>query len=83
MGVDTSGLTRADNSAGFNFNQTRKVVVRTALLADLPRQPQAGDVVTVHGNLEDQPVTLTISPGNGIETMNAILTGINLYNPNA
>ena len=46
VGVDTSGLQRADNSAGFQFNQTRKVIVRTALLADLPRAPQSGDTVT-------------------------------------
>jgi len=83
MGVDTSGLQRADNSAGFQLNQTRKVVVRTAMLSDIPRQPQAGDEVTVQGNLESNPITLVISPTNGIEQMNSILTGFNLYNPNA
>ena len=82
MGFDTSGLQRADNSAGFQMNQTRRVIVRTALLADLPRQPQAGDTVTVHGNLESSPTELVISPGNGIEQFNAILTAFNLYNPN-
>jgi hypothetical protein len=82
LGVDTSGLQRADNSAGFQFNQTRRVIVRTALLADIPRAPQAGDTVTVQGNLEDGPVSLVISPSNGIEQMNGILTAFNLYNPN-
>ena len=83
MGVDISGLQRADNSAGFQFNQTRRVVIRSALLADLPRQPQAGDPVTIQGNLEADSTTLTISPSTGIEQMNGILTAINLYNPNA
>ena len=83
MGVDTSGLQRADNSAGFNFNQIRRVVVRSALLCDLQRAPQSGDTVTVQGNLETQPVKLVISLTNGIEQMNAILTAFNLYNPNA
>ena len=82
MGVDTSGLQRAENSAGFQFNQTRKVIVRTAMLADIPRQPQSGDTVTVQGNLEAAPVELVISPSNGIEQMNGILTAFNLYNPN-
>jgi len=82
MGVDTSGLQRAENSAGFQFNQTRKVIVRTAMLADIPRQPQAGDTVTVQGNLEAAPMELVISPSNGIEQLNGILTAFNLYNPN-
>ena len=82
MGFDISGLQRADNSAGLQLNQTRRVIIRTALLADLPRQPQAGDTVTVQGNLESSPTELVISPGNGIEQFNAILTAFNLYNPN-
>lgn len=82
IGVDTSGLQRADNSAGFQVNQNRRVIVRSALLADIPRQPQSGDIVTVQGNLEEYPVSLVISPTNGIEQMNAILTAFNLYNPN-
>jgi|GEM_PF-4146341 len=82
MGVDTSGLQRADNSAGFQFNQSRRAIVRTALLADLPRQPQAGDVVEIRGNLETESAFLTISPTSGLESFNAILTAVNLYNPN-
>ena len=83
MGFDTSGLARADNSAGFQLNQTRRVIVRASMLADLPRQPQAGDTVTVRGNLETEDSELVISPGNGIEKFNAILTAFNLYTPNA
>ena len=83
IGVDTSGIQRADSSAGFQLNQSRRVVVRTAMLASLPRTPQSGDLVEVKGNLEEFPVELTISPSTGIEQMNAILTAFNLYNPNA
>lgn len=83
MGPDFSGLQRADNSAGFQMNQTRRVLVRTSLLAGLTRPPQAGDTVQIQGNLETDPVTLVISPGTGIEQYNAILTALNLYNPNA
>ena len=82
MGVDTSGLARADNSAGFQFNQTRRLVVRSALIAALPRAPQAGDVCSVIGNLETVASSLTIAPTNGVESFNAILTAVNLYNPN-
>ena len=82
MGVDTSGLQRADNSAGFQMNQIRRVVIRTALLAQIPRMPAAGDNVIVQGNLESSPTELVISPSNGIEQMNGILTALNLYNPN-
>lgn len=83
MGVDVSGIQRADNSAGFQENQTRRVVVRSAMLANLPRSPQAGDIVEIKGNLEADPVELTIMPTTGIERYNAILTAFNLYNPNA
>lgn len=83
MGMDTSGIARAENSAGFQMNQVRRVIVRSALLADLPRQPQSGDTVTVQGNLESSPTEFQISPSNGIEQFNAILTAFNLYNPNA
>jgi hypothetical protein len=83
MGFDVSGLQSADNSAGFQFNQTRRVVVRSELLAGLPRQPQAGDEVILQGNLEAAPSVLVISPTSGIEQFNAILTAFNLYNPNA
>ena len=83
FGPDTSGLQRADNSAGFQFNQMRRAIVRTSLLKDIPRQPAAGDTVTVRGNLETEDSILVISPSNGIEGFNAILTAINLYNPNA
>jgi hypothetical protein len=83
IGVDTSGIQRADNSAGYQLNQSRRVVVRTAMLASLPRTPQAGDLVEIKGNLEENPVSLAISPSTGIEQMNAILTAFNLYNPNA
>lgn len=82
MGPDTSGLARADNSAGFQFNEVRRLIVRTSLLAALTRQPAAGDTVTVQGNLETDPSTLVIAPANGIERFNAILTAFNLYNPN-
>jgi len=82
MGFDISGLQRAENSAGLQLNQTRRVIVRASMLADLPRQPQAGDTVTVRGNLETEDSELVISPGNGIEKFNAILTAFNLYNPN-
>ena len=83
MGFDISGLQRAENSAGLQLNQPRRVIVRSHLLDDLPRQPQAGDTVTVRGNLESEDSELVISPGNGIEKFNAILTAFNLYNPNA
>ena len=83
MGVDVSGLQRADNSAGLQLNQSRRVIVRTSLLAGMDRQPQAGDIVSVQGNLESAPTSLTISPGTGIEQLNGILTAFNLYNPNA
>lgn len=83
MGVDTSGIQRAENSAGFQVSQTRRVVVRSAMLEDLPRTPQAGDIVEIKGNLEADAVELSIMPGTGIERYNAILTAFNLYNPNA
>lgn len=83
MGMDASGIQRSDNSAGFQLNQTRRIVVRTALLAALLAAPAAGDTVRVKGNLEEDWTELVISPGNGIESMNAILTGFNLYNPTA
>lgn len=83
MGIDTSGLQRADNAAGFQMNQSRTVLVRTAMLAQLPRSPQAGDKVEIKSNLEENPVTLSIMPTTGIENYNAILTAFNLHNPNA
>lgn len=83
VGVDVSGIQRADNSAGFQVNQARRVVVRDSMLADLPRAPQSGDNVEVKWNLAPAPVSLVITPGTGIERMNGILTAFNLYNPNA
>ena len=83
MGIEVGGIFRADNSAGFQENQTLRVIVRTALLADLPRSPQAGDTVQVKGNLETTALELVIQPTIGIEQFNAILTAFNLYNPNA
>jgi hypothetical protein len=83
MGFDVSGIARADDSAGIVLNQTRRVVVRTAMLENLPRSPQAGDIVEIKGNLEANPIELTISPNTGIEQYNAILTAFNLYNPTA
>ncbi len=82
IGADKSSLQRADNSAGFNLNQSRQIVVRTALLKDLARQPQSGDEVTVKGKLETDAVTLTIADISGVESCNGILTVCNLYNPN-
>ena len=83
IGVDTSGMQRADNSAGVIIVQSRRILVRTSELAGVSRQPQSGDTVTVQGNLESSATSLVISPGNGIEQFNAILTAFNLYNPSA
>ncbi len=83
MGADVSGLQRADNSAGFQISNTRSVVVRTVLLASLlGRAPVAGEPVSVQGRMESDPTTLVIAPTNGVESYNAILTKLNLYNPN-
>lgn len=82
LGPETSGLQRANNTAGFQFADTRRIIVRTALLAGLARAPRAGDTVTVQGNLEPNAQRLMIAPATGIEAMNGILTAFNLFNPN-
>lgn len=83
MGVDFSGLQRADNSAGLQLNKTRRVIIRKRLLDDLENPPQAGDKVVIQSRLETDPVEMVITPGTGIEQMNGIFTALNLYNPNA
>lgn len=82
MGVDLSGLSRADNSAGFQEAKTRTIVVRESVLETLPRTPRAGDTVEVQGNLEAESAFLTIMPATGIENANAIVRSFVLYQPN-
>src|ERR1019366_7012696 len=54
MGGDTTSLQRAATTDGFNLNETRRITVRTSMLAALPRQPQSGDTVILKGNLENR-----------------------------
>ncbi len=82
VGVEAGGIQRADNSAGFNVQQARRIIVRSSLLAGLADAPRSGDTLLVQGRLETEPVALVIQPGTGIEAMNGILTAFNLYNPN-
>lgn len=80
--VESGGIQRAENSAGFTLQQTRRVLVRSSLVATLATPPQAGDTLLVQGRLEVAPVALVIQPGIGIESMNGVITAFNLYNPN-
>ena len=82
MGADMAALHRVSGTDGFQLNETRKVVIRTSLIAGMARQPQSGDTVLLQGNLETEATTLQISDDNGIESLNGILTVISTYNPN-
>ena len=81
-GGDMTGLTMKADGGGFQSSVTKKIVIRSALFASLPRKPQGGDKCSLTFNLEGVAFERTISPMNGVENYNGILTVIQFQDSN-